>query len=67
MADDQALLGHQQEDALWDQVESRPEVKAGPTVQQLLAQDPAHVLRTLQRTGVQKLGEFDLEVCCGFC
>ena len=67
MADDQPLLGHQAEDALWDRVESAPAViKAGPTVQELLAQDPAHVLRTLQRTGVQKLGEFEVEVRSGW-
>ena len=63
MADDQPLLGHQQEDELWDRVESAPPLKAGPTVQQLLAQDPARVLHTLQKAGVQKLGEFQVQVC----
>eukprot|EP00887_Chlorella_sp_A99_P000537 scaffold17.g537.t1 len=55
------LLSHAGEDAAWDQVEEAPPVRSGPSVRQLIESNPADVLRTLQRTGVQKVGEFELE------
>ena len=58
----QPLLAHDREDELWDRVELAPPVKAGPTVKELLEEHPSDVIRTLQRTGVQKLGEFCIEV-----
>ena len=36
--------------------------QAGPTVAALLAEHPANVLRTLQKSGVQKVAEFSVEV-----
>lgn len=36
--------------------------QAGPTVAALLAEHPADVLRTLQKSGVQKVAEFQVEV-----
>lgn len=52
------------------QVESAPPVKAGPAVQELIAENPEKVLRTLQREGVQLLGEFRVEASghlYGYC
>lgn len=58
----QPLLAHAHEDALWDRVEAAPPIRAGPTVAQLLREHPANVIRTLQRSGVQKVAEFRVEV-----
>lgn len=40
--------------------------QAGPTVAALLAEHPADVIRTLQKSGVQKVAEFQVEVRCAF-
>lgn len=62
---EQPLLGHAQEDALWDRAEAATAgrtPKPAPTVAQLLAEHPSQVVRFLQDQGVVKLGEMELEV-----
>ncbi len=61
MSGEQPLLGHDREDLLWDQVEAAPPLRAG-SMTNLLREHPSDVLRTLQRSGVQRLGEFCVEV-----
>lgn len=58
--DDQPLLGHRDEDELWDAEHGSQQ--AATSMPHLLGQHPSSVIRHLQRKGVAKLGEFRVPV-----
>ncbi|KAF8067423.1 hypothetical protein HT031_002471 [Scenedesmus sp. PABB004] len=45
----------------WDDVELAADAAASTTVQQLIAQDPDHVIQYIAKRGVVKLGEFKVQ------
>lgn len=50
--------------AVWDAIEDGSNRNAAITVQQLIRQDPDHVIAFLAKKGVIKLGDFKIQVSC---
>ena len=60
------FLAHRAEDELWDRVEQGPSAQdTGPevrSVRDLVRDNPNEVVRTLEKSGVKKLGTFTVPV-----
>lgn len=50
--------------AVWDAIEDGSNRTPATTVQQLIREDPDHVIAFLAGKGVTKLGDFKIQVSC---